>query len=192
MIPTPPARRRRLSGRAAVWLAVGTLFFGGLSTTANATLVGDEVRLQVVSSVDTTFVVASGVDPDFTYSSFNWNVESSSILLFVSPVTSSNLASGVFFELSDLDWIGEPSGFLASASVADATGLFASATDSILTVGNDSIHVDLDSFAGLSLSGSPSLLISLQMQVPEPSTLLLVGIGLAALGFAGRKRGRSL
>ncbi len=28
-------------------------------------------------------------------------VESSSILLFVSPVTSSNLASGVFFELSD-------------------------------------------------------------------------------------------
>ncbi len=179
-----------ISRSTGVWLAVGTILSCGFPTTAKATLIGDEVRIQI-SSVDTTFVVSSGAAPDFSVSSFNWNVESSSILFSIGSIPNGNLAPGVVFTLSDLDWVGFPSGILVDASIVSGTGIFASATDSILTVADHSITVDLDPFAFGSLSVGPSMLISLQAHVPEPSTLLLVGTGLAVLGLARRRNGRA-
>jgi hypothetical protein len=175
-----------LVSRGGACLAVATVAVWFLSTAANATLIGDQVRIQI-ASVDTTFVVASATTPDFSVSSFNWNVESSSIDFFVGNVVNSTLAPNVFFTLSDLDWVGSPASILVSASIVSATGLFSSATDSILTIGDHSITVDLSSFANGDLSGSPGIRIALVTGVPEPGTLWLAGVGLAGLAFARRR-----
>jgi hypothetical protein len=164
---------------------VGAAFFFAASTPARASLIGDEVRIQI-SSVDTTFDVVSGVDADFSFSSFNWNVESSSFVFWIGNIPNGELANGVFFTLSDLDF--SPPAVVVDASIVAADGLFTDAMDDILTVGSDSITVDLSPFAGGSLAGVPSMEIVLTTEVPEPSAPLLLVSGFAVLALGSLLR----
>ena len=167
-------------------LLAALLLLPGLATSAGASLIGDEVRIQI-SVLDTTFPVAAGVDPDFSYSSFNWNVEASSVDFWVANLLpGAELAAGVTFTLSDLDFT--PPAVVTGASITDADGLFAGAMDDILTVGADSLLVDLSSFAGGSLAGAPSIEIELTTAVPEPRGAALLATGALVLAGAARRR----
>jgi hypothetical protein len=178
------ASRRRFWTRGSAIVPILSFVF---STSAGASLIGDEVRIQV-SVVDTTFSVAEGVDPDFSYSSYNWNVESSSVVFWIAGVQNATLPAGVFFTLSDLDFT--PPAVIVDASIVAADGLFTGAMDDILTVGADSILVDLGSFAGGSLSGVPGMEISLFTEAPEPAHAMLLLTGASVLLGASRARAR--
>lgn len=166
----------------------GLFLLSALPTAAAASLIGDEVRIQI-SVVDTTFPVAAGVDPDFSYSSFNWNVEASSVEFWVANLLpGAELAAGVTFTLSDFDFT--PPAVVTGASITAADGLFAGAMDDILTVGADSLTVDLGSFAGGSLTGVPSMEIELVTEAPEPAHAMLLATGSLVLAGAARVRPR--
>jgi hypothetical protein len=149
---------RRCTGR----LALSAILFVGLSAGAQASLIGDEVRIQI-GSVDTTFIVAkSGPLADYSFSSFNWNVEKYSINFWIGHVPNGSLASNVSFTLSDLDFSTGVE--LVDATIVSAEGLFVDAPDNILTVDADSIVVDLSSFGGGSLEGVNGMEIELVVE----------------------------
>jgi len=156
----------------------------GIASASEASLIGDEVRIQVGATED-TFVVASGVDPDFSVSSYSWNVESSSFVFWIANVPNATLPSNVFFTLSDLDFT--PAMVIVDATIVASAGLFAGAMDDILTVGVDSIEVDLASFAGGSLAGVQSMEIEFATEVPEPAAIAMFAVG-AVLLAAGARR----
>lgn len=168
-------------------VAVLLLLLMGFSRAAQASLLGDEVRIQI-SATDTTFVVVSGTDPDFSVSSFNWNVESSSFVFWIANIPGGTLAPNVFFTLSDLDFT--PSMVIVDAAVVASAGLFAGAMDDILTVGSDSIEVDLSSFANGSLDGVQSLEVEFATEVPEPAAAGMLAVGGTLLGVARARKNR--
>jgi hypothetical protein len=178
---------RRPSARRFLSLALCVACVLAFSTGAGASLIGDDVRLQI-SVLDTTFEVVSGTDPDYSYSSYSWNVESTSFVFWIAHIPNATLPAGVSFTLSDLDF--SPPAIVVDATIVSATGLFAGAMDDILTVGDDSIVVDLDSFAGGSLEGSKSMEISLLTEVPEPAAVAMLIVGGAAMLGGVRVRRR--
>jgi len=176
--------------RLACSLAASSALLFVLAPHARASLIGDEVRIQI-SVVDTTFtVVEDPTTPDFSYSSFNWNVDRSSVIFWINNIPGGTLAPGVTFTLSDLDF--SPPNMLAGATIVSSQGLFVGVTDDILTVGDDFIVVDLSSFAGVGdLGGIDGFEIELQVPVcPDTPDPTCVAAGKGKLKINERKAGK--
>lgn len=180
-----PLRPRRLT----CWLAASSALLFVLAPRAEASLIGDEVRIQI-SVVDTTFtVVEDPATPDFSYSSFNWNVDTASVVFWINNIPGGTLGPGVTFTLSDLDF--SPPNVLAGATIVSSKGLFVDVTDDILTVGDDFIVVDLSTFAGGDLGGIDSFEIQLQVPVcPDAPDPTCVAAGKGKLKINERKAGK--
>jgi hypothetical protein len=177
---------------------VGLVMIGffGLAGTASASILDGQTLVYQYLFPDTSSpvcsarndVVAPGVEIAPTgddcasgHYAFNYSVDYSDTSILVTYVTSGGWAPATFngFVVNDVN--GTIPAFNATLGFTDVTGFDASR----LTFDADNIFLN---WQDLSYQTGNTIRIDLaRSSVPEPTTLLLLGLGLAGLGFA-RKR----
>ncbi|WP_282605803.1 PEP-CTERM sorting domain-containing protein [Pelagibius sp. Alg239-R121] len=172
-------------GKIAVAI-VSALFFS-FTNSASATLIGDDVTLEITINGATfgspiTETVGAGVEFDF--GSLIVDVSASRIDIVVTD-GGGPLRANVDYILTDLDWVGE---------VGEIVNVVLNPNPGIGSVSFTEDSVTFSSFAGEPFVGG--LLASIEIvtphsssvSVPEPGTLALLGLGLAGIAVARRKR----
>lgn len=167
------------------------LFFGPMAANAAPLLLGDTIDItfedppgSVVEGPLTTTVAAGTSDvvtsnSFFSFPHFDINPEDTSIN-FDYVAFSTSYGSGTY-RISGIDTLLSSVGLTLFGTAMGIDGT------AISLVGND-ILIDL---AGLSINNdSPSGFVVdvVAATVPEPGTLALLGLGLAGMGFARRKK----
>ena len=162
------------------------------SSTALATLIGDTITFNthfpsdgsITSSQD--FLVSGGIEcsgcpsAGFVLDGQTLDIGDDFIEFNSSFITAFSGPDAIF-EFLDLDWI-DAAGELVGFSL---TTDFASVDDSDVSFTSDSIRIDIGD------SGDGSFwrleLDAVHVRVPEPTTIALMGLGLAGLGYRKRK-----
>ena len=170
---------------------------------ANATLIGDTVTAQLSnpanndasfnlnlgSAIVGTGVEFSGTNTDVFGQIWDTLVDVDASSFTISWTERTRAGSGNIFDgndfirltLSDLDWINGP-GSITGVSLASAAVTLDRNTAINFT--SDSVIVD---FSGLYHGDSYTFDITTSHDVPEPTTLALMVLGLVGLGFRRRK-----
>jgi hypothetical protein len=176
------------------YLALLTVFLSPIS--ANADLIGDTVTMDwlangdpcpLCSSVDVVVEVGNGDIASPNPTVLDVNVESSSILI---DILTTGIGSFTYPDnfngliVSSLDWVDDPSGFISD--VLFSTDILDFDPNRI-TFDGHSVSVN---FASLSIVTGQFITLDLvtSHSVPEPGTLALLGLGLAGMGIARRRR----
>ena len=159
--------------------------------TANATLIGDTVSgseggdfFSEISS-PTALVTTGGPEFSVDYSlgrAILVDIGANSIDFTWNNIANAFFGSGgMFITISDLDWIGEFGSILGvSITQTGVTGNIVTFTQDSITLNlqdswrdNNNVHVDL---------------ITSHNNVPEPTSLALLSLGLAGFGFTRRRK----
>lgn len=167
----------------ALALAVVGVTVAAFPGNAKATLIGDEVDLDaflgtlpiVVERTNPT--VGAGVD--FNVGSFVSVDITDSSIIFAGLNSGFQVIGSMSFVLTDLDWV-DMNGAIVDA-VVTGLGTVDFTADSVTLVITD-VSVSPDLFARIDLTTSHEISVS------EPGTLALLGLGLAGLCFARRRR----
>ena len=167
---TIPIRRLGAAALAlAAWL---------VSPMANASLIGDEISVNgdlCIVGVDCNGMSGIG------YSALS--VDASSIFVDVST-----FLGGVLVEFRSLDWTDDPSGILVGVDLEFTGGFPGIGVPNVFNITDHGF--DMGYFHEIPNQGETitmNLITDHVPGVPEPTTILLLGLGLAGLGFA-RKR----
>lgn len=164
-------------------------------TAANATLIGDTVLLEnkfgtFGSTLNTlNYVVQEGVGDIVSFppgvcgtDCYTVDIEASSVLI---QYIANNFWSAADFNglaITDLDWIGGPG--IVTDLTTDTN--FAGWTDDRATFGDDWVAFNWES---LSFTTDTFFNVELTtVHVPEPTTLALMTLGIAGVGYSRKKR----
>ncbi len=180
-----------------------TVFALSLCSWANATLIGDQVLIEQNRTAlgtlrDDLVTVGGGVElscpgafelcsaniPGFSGGSIDIGI--STILFDLGTITSANFTTDTFngYIFSDLDWTDGPGEILGVSLITDVDGLDLTR----VSFGTDFVAVN---FSALSLDADDTffeLALDVSHDVPEPSTIGLLGAGLLGLGFIRRRQ----
>ena len=159
------------------------------STTSFATLIGTDVNVirsfQGTEVFNETQTVVDGGDPEFLeqgLGGLSLDITADSIIWNTGNNIGTYGADPHFYLISDLDLVG---GILdINFTVSGITGL----TESDVTFGFDWVRVDIASMATVADAFWDIGLISRSVSAPEPSTLLLLSLGLLGIGFMRTKK----
>jgi len=182
---------------ALAWFAFAPLYPGN----ASASLIGDTVecsRSNNDGTCDPTSAVVSG-GTEFVAGFVSGPLDAWGVDLDASTVAIRYLRDDFTFGcgicggivLEDLDWFGDPTGFISGVTGFNSSGVTPDGGLPIdltrVSFGPHSVSIDLDnsrwefdSFIEFQLVTSHS--------VPEPTTLVLLGLGVLGAGVARRRR----
>lgn len=177
-------------------ICAAALFALTAAPAAQATLIGDTVNCGITPTpfwICTTpsAIVGPGIefelDLPIATNDFGFFVDigASSITIGSNEDNGFGLGASELLTLSDLDWVGTQGIIVGIENFTSFLVSGLAATD--VTFTDHSVTIDIDSGA----SWNPGSFVSFDLvttHVPEPGTLPILGFGLAAIGFARRKR----
>lgn len=162
----------------------------GATPAANASLIGDTVTvtnefpLGTVTNTQLVVVTPGNEALSLGGAAFvDINAASIEIIWTRGVATRNGIFNGYVF--SDLDWLPDAGSIVGVSLNTNIAGI----TLSDITFTTDSVAINVEGTSRTSDSFLDVLLTTTHgNRIPEPSTVLLFGIGLAGLGLARRKR----
>ncbi len=173
---------------ALVWLSIG------FAVSAQASLIGDTVSCAITPTpfwqCDTpTAVVGAGHEfelfiPTSNDFGFNVDLDASSVTVSSNKQDVFGLGASEFLTLSDLDWVGVNGVIVGITNFSTSAGTMMSISD--VTFNEHAVFIDMNNTSWTSGSFY-SFDLATRHSVPEPTTLFLIGFGLAGIGCARKK-----